>query len=102
MKAANEISTLYADYVTSDNIQLFKGQHVQVLHRTNNEFVAVQLINNSMLDNTSVSGTSSSQYSKKIIEVQLPISLIRTRNKLNTDGKFYIIIIFISSSNINA
>ncbi len=39
-----------------------------------------------MVENSTASGTTNSQVSKKVIEVQVPISLVRTRNKLNKDG----------------
>jgi hypothetical protein len=39
-----------------------------------------------MVENSTASGAANSQVSKKVIEVQVPISLVRTRNKLNKDG----------------
>ena len=73
------MSTLLNDYLTIDNVQLYKGQHVQILNRLNSEYYMVQLLN-SAVDNTS-------QTPKQVIEVQVPISLIKTRTKPNTDGK---------------
>jgi hypothetical protein len=71
---------LSADYLTIENVQLLKGQHVQIVNRINNEYCMVQLVN-------SADGHLVSQLPKQIIEVQVPIALIKTKNKLNVEGK---------------
>lgn len=116
-KASNEITTLQTDYITSDNVHLFKGQHVQIVQRINNDFCLVQLLNNvdaaaavaanssSTSSPTSASSsllsTSSSQATnvnnssnslnnsgKQVIEVQIPVSLIKCRHRnTNYEGK---------------
>jgi len=75
-KANNEFTSLASDYTTVDNIQLYKGQHVQIIQRLNNEFVLVQLVNNNSTESSDIK-------SKQIIEVQIPVSLIKSRNKLS-------------------
>lgn len=83
--------------MTSDNVHLYKGQHVQVIQKLNNDQCIVQLLNNLELASptnnnnnnsnaaTSVtSGNSSSNTSGKpqqVIEVQIPISLIKSRSR---------------------
>ena len=77
--------------MTIENVQLYKGQHVQVLNRINNEYCMVKLLtsNNSALDTTTTSSStvmSLSQVPKQIVEVQVPVILIKIRSKLNTEG----------------
>ncbi len=80
-KASNEVNCLTSDYTTADNIQLFKGQHVQIIQRLNNDTCLVHVINNS------AESTSDLKSSKQLIEVQIPAQLIKMRNnKLHTDG----------------
>lgn len=53
---------------------------MQIIQRLNNEFVLVQLVNNNSTEPSDIK-------SKQIIEVQIPVSLIKSRNKLsNLDG----------------
>ncbi len=71
-----------SDYTTVDNIQLFKGQHVQIVQRLSNDICLVQLVN------SAENSTNSEQAikSKQVIEVQVPIGLIKTRSKLNNNN----------------
>jgi hypothetical protein len=82
------------DYVTSDNVHLHKGQHVQLINRVNNELCVVQLLNNTVdnnnssslaspnsLNNSSTTTTSASTTKR---EVTIPISLIKCRVKPST------------------
>lgn len=81
--------------MTSDNVQLFKGQHIQIVHRLNNEFCLVQLLSDSKVSGENANGLNGQQ--KQVVEVQVPLSLIKYRNKhLNIDGKikFFRIIFF--------
>jgi len=73
---------LTSDYTTVDNIQLFKGQHVQIVQRLSNDICLVQLVN------SAENSTNSEQAikSKQVIEVQVPIGLIKTRSKLNNNN----------------
>jgi hypothetical protein len=104
---------LLSDYTTSDNIHLYKGQHVQIVQRLNNEFSIVQLlntnnnVNNSSSSNisnpmatttasTSVSESATSPTTatsivqpKQLIEVQVPNSIIKCRIKSTFDGIFF-------------
>ena len=57
-----------------DNIQLYRGQHVQFVQRLNNDYCLVQLLN------------KDAAAEKQNLEVQIPISLIRVRAKLPMDG----------------
>jgi hypothetical protein len=98
---------LLSDYTTSDNIHLLKGQHVQIVQRLNNEFCIVQLLsNNSNSSNetgtlataaaaitpatsTPTGAAPLSGGQKQLIEVQVPLSIIKARIKTaNFDGKF--------------
>ena len=72
---------MLGDYTTSDNVHLFKGQHVQIIQRLNNEFCLVQLLSNSNLTD------QTNGQPKQVVEVQVPIGLIKYRNKhLNIEG----------------
>ena len=86
-QASSDITTLLGDYVTTDNVHLVKGQHIQILQRLNNEFCLVQLLSDSKLNGENVNVMNGQQ--KQVVEVQVPISLIKYRNKhLNIDGRF--------------
>lgn len=105
-KASSEITTLQNDYITSDNVHLFKGQHVQVLQRLNNDLCLVQLLNCNNLElsssssantntntnintnNNTSSCSNSKQQQQHVIEVQIPTSLIKSRHRNNYDGNF--------------
>jgi hypothetical protein len=82
---------LLSDYTTSDNIQLHKGQHIQIIQRLNNEFCLAQLLVNditpSNVSSSSVTGSSAQhQPQQHKIEVQIPLNLIKYRfNKLTFD-----------------
>ena len=84
--------------MTTDNVHLFKGQHIQILQRLNNEFCLVQLLSDSKpTGGENANGLNGQQ--KQVVEVQVPIGLIKYRNKhLNIDGDYLLamfIIIFL-------
>ena len=81
-KVSNDISTLLSDYTTPDNIHLYKGQHIQVMQRLNNEFCLVQVLNT---ETQTSNEPSTSASSKKAIEVQVPVNLIKSRMKTITN-----------------
>ena len=78
------MNCLTSDYTTVDNIQLFKGQHVQIIQRLGNDICLVHVINNNNNNNNAES--TSDLKSKQLIEVQIPAQLIKARNKLHNDG----------------
>ena len=63
---------------------MYKGQHIQIIQKINNELCLVQLLNQSNPELQSPSNGTPNQ--KQIIEVQIPINLIRFRNKSNIEG----------------
>jgi hypothetical protein len=92
LKASNDITTLLSDYTTSDNVHLVKGQHVQIVQRLNNELCIVQLLSGTNKDESGASSTPTTGSAhvpgqKQIIEVQIPLSIIKSRIKpANFDG----------------
>ena len=81
--------------MTTDNVHLFKGQHIQILQRLNNECCLVQLLSDSKpTGGENANGLNGQQ--KQVVEVQVPISLIKYRNKhLNIDGDYLLAIFFL-------
>ena len=63
-------------------MQLVKGQHVQVIQRLSNEFCLVQLLNST----DQGGGGGPGAQNKQLVEVQVPISLIKCRSN-KQDGK---------------
>jgi hypothetical protein len=107
---------LLSDYTTSDNIHLYKGQHVQIVQRLNNEFSIIQLLNtnnnsssSSNTSNTITATTAGSESTtsptspstativqpKHLIEVQVPNSIIKCRIKSVFDGNLSCTIVLI-------
>ena len=68
------MNCLTSDYTTVDNIQLFKGQHVQIIQRLGNDLCLVHVINNNNNNNNNAESTSDLK-SKQLIEVQIPAQL---------------------------
>ncbi len=76
LKITNEITTLLGDYTTTENVQLYKGQHVQIIQRLNNDYCLVQLLNHPSGSNEANNSTQ-----KQPLEVQIPSNLIKIRTK---------------------
>ena len=66
---------MLSDYTTSENIQLTKGQQVQIIQKLNNESCLVQLVNSNDV------GTTHQQQQSSTIEV--PLNILKISN-----GKF--------------
>lgn len=67
---------------------MYKGQHIQVIQRINNDFCLVQLLNSNHSNGTDSTGNqASNQAQKQLIEVQIPIGLIKSRIRSSYDGK---------------
>ena len=80
LKVTNEITSLISDYTINENLQLYKGQHVQIIQRLNNEFCLVQLLNSTVVD------SPKDNSHKQFIEFQIPISILKSRNKIVIEG----------------
>ncbi|CAF0832793.1 unnamed protein product [Brachionus calyciflorus] len=73
---SNEISTLTSDYTTIENINLTKGQHIQIIQRLNNDFSLVQLLDNVNNNNQAQSNN------RQNVEIQIPNSIIKSKHKV--------------------